>query len=184
MAGRDAHRPTGSEGRTAARGAALVAAALVVGLILYARLPSLGSHPATTAATRTAVTATTVPARHPVSTTTTVAVVPGNVQVLVANGTAVSGAAGRLSTKLGGAGYNVLAPVTATRRVSQSSVYYSSGNKAAAVAVASALGLASSAVASMPANPPVTDTLHAMVLVVMGPKLASSYGPTPAGVQG
>lgn len=92
---------------------------------------------------------------------------------LVANGTKVSGAAGKVGDVLRKAGYNVLSPANANGSVSSSSVYYSSGFAAAAAAVAHLLGLPASAARAEPAHPPVPNLQGADVVVVVGQGLAS-----------
>lgn len=171
-----------------ARAALLVLAAIVIGAVLYSRLPSPVARQSTQArstATSASPRAATSPAQAGSATSkpTSPSVAPGSVRVLVANGTTVNGAAGRASSKLAAAGFDVLQPVTATIRQAHSFVFYAPGDQPAAAVIASDLGLPASVVKAMPASPPVTDTLQAMVLVVLGPQLAASYGP-PAGAQG
>jgi hypothetical protein len=146
--------------------------------------------PSTTAPRRSSTTSTahrgrTGTSHHnaavPASTTTTAAptVPPAQVKALVANGTQVSGLAGRVASKLQSGGYDVLSPVNATQQVSSSAVYYSSGSSAGAAEVASALGLSSAAVHPLPSSPPVSSLDGAAVVVVAGPDLANRF-PAPA----
>lgn len=154
------------------RAALLLVVAIVVGLIFVH-----GVHPAqTTAATST--TATTAGRRQaaastsaPSTVTTTVA--PSSVVTLVANGTTVSGAAGKVSATLRSAGYDVRAAVDATQAAVSTAVYFAPGYGASAQAVAQLLGVGASAVQTMPAQPPVSSAAGVDVLVIVGPDLAS-----------
>ena len=76
------------------------------------------------------------------------------VRVLVANGTTVCGAAGRLATSLSAQGYNVLPAANADNAAEISSVYYVDEYGADAGVVASLLQVPSSQVLPMPASPP------------------------------
>ncbi|WP_419918147.1 LytR C-terminal domain-containing protein [Candidatus Poriferisocius sp.] len=105
---------------------------------------------------------------------------PATIQVLVANGTDVTGAAGRLSSELGIANYVVLAPVNASPQTS-SAFYYRAGYRVDAQCVAEKLGASSGPFFPMTDPPPggiTLDTLgQAYVLVMIGPdSLARSPG--------
>ena len=76
------------------------------------------------------------------------------VRVLVANGTTICGAAGRLATSLSAQGYNVLPAVNADNAAEISSVYYVDQYGADAGVVASLIQVASSQVLPLPASPP------------------------------
>lgn len=76
------------------------------------------------------------------------------VRVLVANGTTVCGAAGRLATSLSAQGYNVLPAVNAENPAEISSVFYVDEYGADAGVVASLLQVPSAQVLPMPATPP------------------------------
>lgn len=78
----------------------------------------------------------------------------GEVRVLVANGTTVCGAAGRLATSLSAQGYNVLPATNADNAAEISSVYYVDQYGADASVVASLIQVASSQVLPLPASPP------------------------------
>lgn len=77
-----------------------------------------------------------------------------DVKVLVANGTDVCGAAGRLATSLSAQGYNVLPAVNAESGAEISAVFYVDEYGADAGVVASLLRVPSSQVLPMPASPP------------------------------
>ena len=76
------------------------------------------------------------------------------VRVLVANGTTVCGAAGRLATSLSAQGYNVLPAVNADNAAEISTVYYVDEYGADAGVVASLLQVPGSQVLPLPASPP------------------------------
>lgn len=76
------------------------------------------------------------------------------VRVLVANGTTVCGAAGRLATSLSAQGYNVLPAVNADNTAEISAVFYVDEYGADAGIVASLLQIPSSQVLPLPASPP------------------------------
>lgn len=154
-------------GRDNAVGIALIAVAVIVGLVLLAKgfsregsLISTKSGGATT--TTLAASATTV---APTS-TTVAARPPAQVPVVVANGSGKSGIAGARKATLESKGYTQVtaanAPSTAT-----TVVYFAQGAQPEAEAVASVLGLPATSVQAMPAKPPV-DPGGALVLVVVG----------------
>jgi len=89
------------------------------------------------------------------------------VRVLVANGTTVCGAAGRLATSLSAQGYNVLPAANADNAAEISSVFYVDEYGADASVVASLLQVPSSQVLPMPASPP-TAPGDAHVLIHIG----------------
>ena len=78
----------------------------------------------------------------------------GDVRVLVANGTSVCGAAGRIATSLSAQGFNVLPAANAVNPAEASAVYYVEGYGADAGVVASLLQVDSSRVLAMPSSPP------------------------------
>jgi hypothetical protein len=154
--------PTGGS----VRGAALVAAAIVLGLILIRSgidtdeaLSAGGGAPGRTTTTD--------------ATTSTLAARPaGEVLVLVANGSGVNGAAGRLTTTIQEAGYQT-ATETNAARVPTTTVYFTEGYEREAAALAETLSPdAAPATAAVPSPAPVTDLAGAHVLVVLGPDLA------------
>ncbi len=105
---------------------------------------------------------------------------PREVKVLSANGTRVSGAAGKVRDVLRGQGYNVLAP-TEAKQVETSAVYFAPGFEREAQAVAQALKLPPASVQALPdtAASPVADVRGANVVAVVGPELARQGGPAP-----
>ena len=97
---------------------------------------------------------------------------PSNIGVLVANGTDVSGAAGRLSGELNAANYVTLPPVNASPQTS-SALYYRAGYEVDAQCIANLLGVGSVSFFVMSDPPPggiTRDTLgNAYVLILIGP---------------
>jgi hypothetical protein len=160
------------------RGAILIAAAFVIGLILLQKTDRTPR----SVRTQTGATPTTSPALTLPTTATTV--VTGHqskdVKVLVANGTNTAGAASRVVQPLTAAGYNVLAPTDATKAAKASTktsvVYFTPGYDQDARVIAVRIGLQQTAVQTMPAAPPVSNTQGANVIVVIGPDLAGSGG--------
>ena len=167
--------PSGAGASTGARGAVLLAIAVVLGIVLlnaFDRVPSSvdvdsidGLSTSTTKAAGPAVTAAPV-----VTSTTRPARAPGDVTVLVANGTDVRGLAGLTANALKGIGYNTLSPSDTSRAVDVTKVQFSPGYDVEARAVAATLGVAPTAVeAASPGNaPPVADTLGANLVVILG----------------
>ena len=159
-----------------ARGFFLVAAAVALGVGI---LSSIGKSGAASGSSPAAVvvgssTTTTVPAG---TTTTTQALAthsPSSVKVLVANGTSVSGVAGKLKTKLAAGGFDLLAPTNTTSPARASAVYYAAGYQGDAQAVASTAGLSASSLQAMSSQLPVANSSGAEVIVVIGPDLATS----------
>lgn len=168
---------------------ALVVLVVAVGLGIYLiGLGSGGYAPAasgtigtpTNVGTRTPP-STTPPSTTPPSSTTTTAGPPGTAQpsktvtVLVANASQTNGVAAYFSSKLSGAGWGTLTPVTAATTESSSAVYYASGRQQDALAVASAVGVSSSSVQPLSgAAVPVAGATRADVVVVAGDDLAST----------
>lgn len=162
-----------SSGMAAGRGAALLAVAVVIGIVLLnaadnepSRQVSTGGDTTTTApaeaTTTLAPTTSTLPLRA-----------PKEVKVLSTNGTDVKGAARKATDVLRTAGFNVLAPIDFGKDVTVSAVYSTTGFEREAVAVATSLGLGVAVVKAMPTPPPLADIRGANVLVVVGPEVAA-----------
>ena len=156
--------PAGDERRATAAGAVLVTVAVLIGLLLLAK--GFSSDHGLSSGSK-ATTTTTRPTSNPADTTTTTAVDPASVHVFIANGSGVSGAAGRASQLLAGKQY----PTPATGNASPTtttSVYYLPGHELEAKLVAQSLDLPAAAVVPMPNPKPVSDLQGATVLVVIG----------------
>jgi len=165
---------------------ALLIVAVLIGLILLHRSPGGGGLVSAGGTTTTSSplvlpsdttvrpnTNTTTRPNSSNTTTTQPLRAKADIKVLVANGTSMSGLAGTVSTTLRGKGYNTLASTNASLKVASTSVYFQPGYQADAVALATVLGLAPSAVMPMPATLPVASVSGVNILVVVGPDLAS-----------
>jgi hypothetical protein len=152
----------------ASRGVIVVVVAFVLGLLVLAKGFDDNSVSAGGGATATT---TTVPA--PTTTTaaqtTTTEVNKASFTVLVANGSGISGAAGRKTEELKGQGFTMAPAGNAKAQVATTAVYYIAGYEAAGAAVAQVLQVQPQA---MP-NPPPTELGQAQVLVVLGKDIAS-----------
>ena len=97
---------------------------------------------------------------------------PSAIGVLVANGTDVSGAAGRLSGELNAANYVTLPPENASAQTS-SAFYYRAGYEVDAQCIASLLGVGAGPFFPMSDPPPGGITLetlgNAYILILIGP---------------
>jgi hypothetical protein len=171
-----------SAGGAGVRGLALLALALIIGVVLLnatdadppgttvsAKGSSSSSDDGGDGGDAPAATTTTVP-----PTTTQPAHAPKDVKVIVANASAVKGAANGGRNALLAAQYNVLAPTNAAA-VPDSSVYFTAGYDRDAAAVATALGLAGPSVKPLPSPAPF-DTKGANVVVVLGADAAPRFG--------
>lgn len=154
-------------------GAVLIVVAVIIGLVLlvkgYDQEGELvaGSDESeqvdesTTTTVDPAVTTTVAPAARP----------PAEVPVMVANAAGVAGAAGNLQTQLEADGYTQVQTTNASP-VTTTLIYFAEGAQAEAEALATTLGTDPAAVRVLPASPPV-DPAGALLLVVLGPDLAS-----------
>lgn len=162
------------------RGAALLAVAVVLGVVLLNAADD--PPPDRVAAGRTGGS---TPSEVTTSTgvTTTVATLPlrtpADVKVIAANGTTMKGVARKATDQLKTAGYNVLSPTDA-QRAAASAVYFVGDFMREAEAVAANLGLPASSVQALPTPPPLPDARGATVIVVVGPELAQSLAATTA----
>lgn len=158
-----------------ARGIALIVAAIVLGVVLLNATDSPEPFvPKVTAADGATTTTTTASGSSTSASTSTTAPAkahkPSEVTVLVVNGSGVSGAAGRIATTLGAAGY-LLKPSGNTSPAVASNVYFKPGYEADARAIAGRLTPAPG-VLPMPDPTPVKDLQGANVLVVVAADLA------------
>jgi hypothetical protein len=163
--------PDADDPRARTIGIALIAAALLIGIVLLAKgfsqedslvatgVPDTDRTTTTTSATGGAVEETT-------TTTAAVANPPASVSVIVANGTGTTGVAGTNAEKLTAAGYTDVETTNAPTST-RSNVYFAAGAQADAQAVATALSLDQASVQAMPTPPPV-ELAGATVLVIIG----------------
>jgi hypothetical protein len=159
-----------SAGAAALRGALLIAVAVALGLVLLAATDSPDPFTADPGPRQT--TTTTTEPDDTTTTTTTPPRDPAMVRVLVANGSGVQGAAGRVQGQLAERNYNVLAAVNARMsNLDATTVYFSEGSESEAAALAAGFEPAA-AVEPMPEERPVTDDREVDVIVVVGRDLA------------
>jgi hypothetical protein len=172
-------RPADPSGGNSTRGVALLAVAVILGLLILNRTDegvSTGNvrieTPTTEAETDTSV------ALPP--TTVRPLRAPADVKVLAANGSNVSGLGRRTADQLKAKGYaNTLAPTDTTRDVPATSVEFNADFEPEARAVAEALGLPLTVVKALD-SPPVADTRGADVVVLIGPDLPGATATTTA----
>lgn len=175
-AGHRGHGFASSVAFSAARGAALIAIAVVIGVVLLQVVDTGNGGPVGDGGTKVTGSkpdATTPTSAPPTSGSTTPAPAvrpPGEVQVLVLNGSGVAGAAGRLTTALKTDGYvtgaTPLAPADTARRQG-TVVYFRPGFDAEAGAVAAKVA-AGTPTQALPDPPPPGTVSQAEVIVVLG----------------
>jgi hypothetical protein len=177
-------RPTGPDA-TAARGIALVALAMIVGVFLLLKgFDSEGTlvdgdtgQPVTTDEGQNGDDgeSPTTDGGPDVSVLTPTTRPPADVSVLVANGSGVSGAAAAISERLQPNGYVMLDPTNGSD-TSTTLVYYVEGYQADAEAIATSLGVDVTNVAPMPEPLPgdIVGVADAKVLVHLGPDLTTA----------
>jgi hypothetical protein len=176
--------PDGPQGRSGtgavARGVVLIVVGVVLAVLLLRATDSsepfqtTSSGPSSPAGGTSTSTTQHTGAAAGGSTTTAVpakAHDPAQVTVLVANGSGVSGAAGKVATTLKGSNYVTLPSVNTTSPASASVVYYVPGYEADAKAVAALLKPVPGT-AAMPTPPPVANLQNANVVVVVAADLA------------
>jgi hypothetical protein len=100
---------------------------------------------------------------------------------MVANGSGVTGLAGRLSTRLHSQGYDTVGTGNALQTATTSKVYFVTGFASEAAAVAQFLKLPPSAAQPMPNPPPVNNPGSANIVVVAGSDLASGSSGSSGG---
>jgi hypothetical protein len=159
-----------------AKGIAVVAIAVVLGVIILWRVPRSGGAGSSTRTTTTTSTSTTV-----VSTTTTAVPSMSGVNILVVNAAGVAGAAGKVANLLKAGGLVTLPPGNAVQPgANQSSVYFADGFQAQANRVAQLLGLPA-AVGAIDAAQIKGGAQGAQVVVMVGKDLATITTPSSAG---
>ena len=132
---------------------------------------------ATTTTTKPATTTTAHSTHgHKGATTTTTTVAPSSVSVLVANATSTNGLAAKTSATVGAGGWAMQTPVDANTTEATSAVYYAAGQQQAAAAIATAIGVAPTAVLPLTSATPVTYPPTTDVVVVVGQDIAAKSG--------
>jgi hypothetical protein len=170
-----------SAGNAALRGGALLAVAVILGIVLLNAADDNDSFAPVSAGQGNGDSAATTAAPSGTTTTsTTVALRPSaEVKVLAVNGTSVKGLAGQVKDKLRAFGYNALAPTDATKKpVTTSVVYFAAGYEGEARQIAEQLAIES--VAPMPDPIPVVNLQSANVLVMVGTDNAAAATTTTA----
>jgi hypothetical protein len=162
---------------SAAKGIAVVAVFVILGVIILWRVPRSGGTGSSSArTTTTAATTTTIP-----QTTTTAAVSMTGVKILVVNAAGVANAAGKIANQLKAQNLETLPPGNAVQTgANQTSVYYADTFKAAGDKVAQLLGLPA-AVGVIDAALIKGGAQGAQVVVMVGKDLATSTSSTAAG---
>jgi hypothetical protein len=167
-------RPTPS---SPAKGIAVVAVALVLGVIILWRVPRSGGAGSSSSKTTTTTTSSTVPQ----ATTTTAVPSMAGVNILVVNAAGVAGAAGKVANVLKAGGLATLPPGNAVQSgANQSSVYYADGFQNQANRVAQLLGLPA-AVGAIDATQIKGGAQGAQVVVMVGKDLSTITAPTTPG---
>lgn len=168
MAQRRSNEPTVNP----ARGAALVVVAVLLGLVLLRN--GLDTSEVVTASKPDKSGATTKGDGGGASTTTTVALrSPDKVTVIVLNGTSVGGAAGKYSTAIGSAGYQMLVAGDAATKIPATQVFFAPGFEREAAAVAAVAGAPATLTPAALPTPPPGEIGAANVVVVIGTDLAN-----------
>lgn len=168
MAQRRSNEPTVNP----ARGVALVVVAVLIGLVLLRN--GLDTSEVVTASKPAKSGASAKGDRSSASTTTTVALrSPSKVTVIVLNGTSVGGAAGKYSTAIGSAGYQMLTAGDAATKIPATQVFFAPGYQREAAAVAAAAGAPATLTPVPLPTPPPGQVGAANVVVVIGADLAN-----------
>jgi hypothetical protein len=160
-----------------ARGIGLILLAVGLGIVL---LNATDPSPTFVETSGSKATATTVPGDDETTSSSVAGAAkpkahdPAAVTIIVANGSQVKGAAGRIATTLAGANYVLKESVNTKTPAEASFVYYAPGYEADARAVASLLTPAPG-VAPMPDPIPVADLAGANVLVVVAADIAAGH---------
>ena len=113
---------------------------------------------------------------HKSGTTTSTTVAPSSVSVLVANATSTNGLAAKTSATIGAGGWSMQTPVDANTTEATSAVYYAAGKQQAAATIATAIGVAPTAVLPLTSATPVTYPPTTDVVVVVGEDIAAKSG--------
>lgn len=158
-----------------ARGIGLILVAVLLGVVLLRATDS--PEPFEPRVTSTAERPEGTPGEEeedPAAPPTTVAQArnPAEVSILVANGSGVAGAGGRITETLGGSNYVLKDPTNTTSPAETSAVYFVEGYEADAKAVAQLLTPVPAAL-PMPDPVPVKDLAGANILVVVAADLAA-----------
>ena len=177
-----------SPGGAALRGGLLLAVALVLGVVLLNASDDAPNVPSGVTIPG-GVTETTVPdpsasiAVDPNAVPATAVPLPvirsaANVKVLVANGSAIGGAAAAGTEKVREGGYTMLTPVDAAPKPQTTAVLFVAGYEAEASDIATRLLIPTTAVSVLPPVLPVADLGGANILVMVGTEMAQTLTAT------
>lgn len=178
-------RDDGSFGRSAgtqtAKGAGLIAVAVVIGVVLLHTAPQPETITSSSPVTQPPVTKAPKTTAPPAPTTTTIPPPrpTSQVHVEVANGTQVIGLGGKIRSQLSTDGYNTDKPAldAPTKDHATSEIFFQPGFQSDALQLASTLSVAATAVVPMPTPPPVPQSLTGVdILVIAGTDIAGSGG--------
>ena len=157
----------GGSGFSAARGAALIAVAVILGVVLLNAIDDGNSGPVGDGGSgNSSTTTTTTLAKDGSSTTSTTKaapVPPAEVSVLVLNGSGRAGVAGTLTNTLKAKGYKTLLPNNAPAVRAGTVVYAKTGKTAVCTTLAASIP--GSKVQPMPTPPPATTDADCIVVV-------------------
>lgn len=171
MTGMTAGGGVASKPSNTGRAILLLAIAVVLGVALLHELDNGNGETALSSKPAAQATETTL---APPTPTTLALRSPAEVKVLVANGVGVAGAASKVAGRLQPIGYQLAKPGNTTNKETVSAVHFAAGYQAEAMALATSLGLPSSAVTPLPNPAPVSDMQGSSVLVVIGNDLATT----------
>jgi len=101
---------------------------------------------------------------------------PGEVTVIVLNGSGKAGVAGTNTLTIGAAGYKMAGPANANAQIDKTAVYYATDYQDEATAVAAVLGKPADSVAALPAPAPGPGADKANVVVVLGKETPAAEG--------
>ena len=104
---------------------------------------------------------------------------PAQLAIIAANGSGITGLAGKTKTQLGDAGYTAVIATDATTDVPTSIVFFVPGFDKDAEAVAAVLGMPAARLAQMPdpSQVPVSAVGDVKVVVVLGPDAPNAAAP-------
>lgn len=101
---------------------------------------------------------------------------PGEVTVIVLNGSGKSGVAATNTLTIGAAGYKMAGPANANAQIDKTAVYYAKDFQVEATAVAAVLGKPADSVAALPAQAPGPGADKSNVVVVLGKETPAAEG--------
>jgi hypothetical protein len=151
----------------------LIAAAVILGLFLLRAVYDDTPSGTTEASGTTAASGDTTDTTAADGSTTTAAPPrpAAEVVVRVANASGVQGAAGEMTQRIAGAGYQTVPETNAPDRLDATQILFAEGFDREAAALAEAMGAPAESAVAMPAQPPV-DPGGAQIVILLGPDLA------------